>query len=158
VTARRSICTFHLEPHVFGIDVSVVQEVMVHPVITRVPLAARSVEGVINLRGQIVTSVDLRRRLALPPRASDAPPVSLVVRAAGETVSFLVDRPGDVVEVEPAAFERPPDTLRGPARDLILGAYKLPSQLLLLLDPERCAREEAEPRRAAAAERAGGGR
>ena len=149
MSATRSICTFHLDPYLFGLDVSVVQEVMVQPVITKVPLTPPSVRGVINLRGQIVTALDLRRRLDLPPAAGHAAPVSLVVKAEQEAVSFLVDRAGDVVEVDEAEFERPPETLQGAAKDLILGAYKLPSKLLLLLDPDRCARPEVEARRSA---------
>jgi len=154
----RSICTFHLDPYVFGVDVSVVLEVMVHPVITRVPLAPPAVRGVINLRGQIVTALDLRRRLDLPPAPGPGAPVSIVVKAKDEPVSFLVDRAGDVVQVEESQFERPPDTLHGVARDLIVGAYKLPSRLLLLLDPERCASAEVEVRRGTGAEREVGGR
>ena len=74
--SRQELCTFHLGPYLFGIDVSLVQEVLVHQVVTRVPLAPPSVVGVMNLRGQIVMTVDLRRRLELEPRDADARPVS----------------------------------------------------------------------------------
>lgn len=135
----REICTFHLGDHIFGIDVGLVQEVLVHQVLTSVPLAPPSVVGVINLRGQIVTTIDLRRRLDLAERPADMQPVSIVVRAGSDPVAFLVDKAGDVLALEHEAYERPPETLKGPARELIVGAYKQPGQLLLVLDAERAA-------------------
>jgi purine-binding chemotaxis protein CheW len=104
---------------------------------TRVPLAPPVVRGLINLRGQIVTAIDLRRRLGLPDRAADRLPVNVVVTTDDGAVSLLVDEIGDVLQVPEAAFERPPDTLRGPARDLIHGAFKLDDRLLLILNTDR---------------------
>jgi purine-binding chemotaxis protein CheW len=101
---------------------------------TRVPLAPPVVRGLINLRGQIVTALDLRRRLELPDRPEGQLPVNVVIRTDDGAVSLLVDEIGDVVTVSEESFERPPDTLRGPARDLILGAHKLSDRLLLALD------------------------
>jgi purine-binding chemotaxis protein CheW len=154
MSGPRSVCTFHLDPYVFGLDVAVVQEVMVHPVVTHVPLTPPAVRGVVNLRGRIVTALDLRTRLDLPPAPAGVEPVSIVVRTEAEPVSFLVDRAGEVIEVSDAEFEVPPDTLHGPARDLILGAYKRPSHLLLLLDPERTARPDDLARSGASGETA----
>lgn len=139
MSGTQEICTFHLGTNLFGVDVSEVQEVLVQQVITPVPLAPPSVVGVVNLRGRIVTAVDLRTRLELGPRAAGAQPVSIVVRTEGDPTAFLVDRAGDVVSLDRAQFERPPDTLQGAARDLILGAYKQPHSLLLVLDVERAA-------------------
>lgn len=136
---RQDICTFHLGPYLFGFDVSAVQEVLVQQLITPVPLAPPAVSGVMHLRGQIVMTIDLRRRLELEPREAGEQPVSIVVRTQGDPVAFLVDRAGDVLSVERDQFERPPDTLRGAARELILGAYKQPDHLLLLLDADRAA-------------------
>ena len=138
------ICTFHLGDHLYGIDVRAVREVLVQSRITPVPLAPPAVVGVTNLRGRIVTAIDLRRRLDLPERPAGSEPVSVVVEADDELVSFLVDRAGDVLAVSDQEFERPPETLRGAARDLILGAYKLSSELVLLLDPLRAALPDAE--------------
>ena len=126
----QDICTFHLDAYVFGVDVAHVREVLVHQAITRVPLAPPSVVGVINLRGQIVTAIDLRARLDLPPRDGEASPAFLVVQTGEEPVAFVVDRAGDVLTVDGDTFERPPETLRGAARNLILGAYKRPDGLL----------------------------
>ena len=133
----QQLCTFYLNGHCFGIEVEKVQEVLRHQEMTRVPLAPEIVHGLINLRGRIVTALDLRRRLGLPARTAGSPPMNVVVRSGDEAVSLLVDRIGDVLEVEESTFERPPDTLTGPARDLILGAHKLDGLLLLVLDTER---------------------
>src|SRR5262245_46354614 len=97
---------------------------------TRVPLAHPVVRGLMNLRGQIVTALDLRRRLELPERPDDESPVNVVVQADDGAVSLLVDEIGDVLEASDDQFERPPETLRGVARELIRGTYKLPDRLL----------------------------
>ena len=83
------------------------------------PLAPPVVRGLINLRGQIVTAIDLRRRLELRDRPADQLPVNVVVHTDDGAVSLLVDEIGDVLEVPENAFERPPETLQGTARELI---------------------------------------
>ncbi len=102
------------------------QEIIRYQEMTRVPLAPPVVCGLINLRGQIVTAIDLRRRLELSDRPADQLPVNVVVHTDDGAVSLLVDEIGDVLEVSEKLFEPPPETLRGPARELIRGAYKLP--------------------------------
>jgi purine-binding chemotaxis protein CheW len=130
-------CTFYLGNQYFGLDVLKVQEIIRYQEMTRVPLAHPVVRGLINLRGQIVTAIDLRRRLDLADRVDGQLPVNVVVQTDEGAVSLLVDEIGDVLEVSDRQFERPPETLRGTARDLIRGAYKLPDRLLLILDIER---------------------
>jgi purine-binding chemotaxis protein CheW len=130
-------CTFHVAGHYFGLDVLKVQEIIRYQAMTRVPLASPVVRGLINLRGQIVTAIDLRRRLELKDRPADQLPVNVVVRTDDGAVSLLVDEIGDVLEVPEKDFERPPETLKGTARELIRGAYKLKDALLLILDTER---------------------
>lgn len=134
---QHQFCTFYLERHYFGLDVLRVQEVIRFQEMTRVPLAPPVVRGLINLRGQIVTAIDLRRRLELSERPADVTPVNVVVRTDDGAVSLLVDEIGDVLEVPEKAFEKPPDTLTGSARELIRGAYKLEQGLLLILDEEK---------------------
>jgi len=134
---ERQLCTFTLGDQYFGLDVLKVQEIIRAQEMTRVPLAHPVVRGLINLRGQIVTAIDLRRRLDMPDRPSELLPVNIVVQTDDGAVSLLVDEIGDVLEVSESAFERPPETLRGTARELILGAYKLKDRLLLVLDTER---------------------
>lgn len=133
----KQYATFFLDGFFFGIEVLQVQEVLRYQDMTRVPLAPDVVEGLINLRGQIVTAIDMRRRLELRPRPESMLPMSMVVRTGDGAVSLLVDDIGDVLEVDQEHFERPPDNLQGVARDLIKGVYKLRERLLLVLDTER---------------------
>ena len=129
--------TFHLGEHFFGVEVQRVQEVLRYQDMTQVPLAHAVVEGLINLRGQIVTAVDMRRRLELPERPEGELPMNVVLRTENGTVSLLVDEIGDVLEVSEDSFETPPETLTGVARELITGAYKLDERLLLVLDTDK---------------------
>jgi purine-binding chemotaxis protein CheW len=130
-------CTFYVAGHCFGLDVLRVQEIIRFQEMTRVPLAPREVRGLINLRGQIVTAIDLRRRLGLKDLANELEPVNVVVQTADGAVSLLVDEFGDVLNVPESLFEPPPETLRGSARELIRGACKLEDRLLLVLDADR---------------------
>ncbi|HET6562027.1 MAG TPA: chemotaxis protein CheW [Marmoricola sp.] len=131
-------CTFLLDGHLFGVSVASVQEVLKEQAVTPVPLAPREVSGLINLRGQIVTTLDLRTRLGIAPRPAGAPSVSVVVRAAdGGPVSLVVDQIGDVLEAPEGALEAPPDTVPAELRELVAGIYKLEDRLMLLLDTER---------------------
>jgi purine-binding chemotaxis protein CheW len=134
---ERQYCTFYVAGHYFGLDVLRVQEVIRYQQMTRVPLAPPVVRGLINLRGQIVTAIDLRRRLELDDRPADQLPVNVVVQTDDGAVSLLVDEIGDVLNVEEKLFEPPPDTLAGTARELIRGAYKLDNRLMLLLDIDK---------------------
>ena len=129
--------TFYLNGLFFGVEVLKVQEVIRYHEMTRVPLAPRMIEGLINLRGQIVTAIDLRRRLELPPRTEGQLPMNVVVRSDDGAVSLLVDEIGDVVEIQDDTYEHPPETLTGVARELIQGVYKLKERLLLILDTEK---------------------
>jgi purine-binding chemotaxis protein CheW len=134
---QRQVCTFYLDGLLFGVEVHGVQEVIRYLEMTRVPRAPAVVEGLINLRGQIVTAIDMRCRLELSPRPEGQLPMNVVVRGDEGAVSLLVDEIGDVLEVDDELFEAPPETLEGVARELIRGAYKLKDQLLLILDIEK---------------------
>lgn len=131
------LCTFKLANVFFGVDVEKVQEVIRHQEMTRVPLANREIRGLINLRGQIVTAVDLRMLFEMDEFSPEDEPMNIIVRDEDDAVSFQVDEIGDVLEVNNAEFESPPETLKGVARKLIKGAYKLDSQLLLELDADK---------------------
>lgn len=130
-------CTFFVQGLFFGVEVSRVQEVIRYQRLTRVPLTSSVIAGLMNLRGQIVTAVDLRTRLGLPPREGEDLPLNVVIRTSDGAMSLLVDQIGDVIEVDETAFELPPQTLMGEARELIRGAYKLEGRLLLVLDTAR---------------------
>src|SRR5580692_11601260 len=131
--------TFFVADLFFGVDVLRVQEVLRFQPMTRVPQAPAVIEGLINLRGQIVTAIDMRRRLALPARADGQTPMNMVVRTDEGAVSLLVDEIGDVLDVDESLYERPPENLDRAARELIDGVYKLKDRLLLVLDTERTA-------------------
>jgi purine-binding chemotaxis protein CheW len=146
MTDNRQFCTFYLDQLFFGVEVHKVQEVIRYQEMTRVPLASGVVRGPINLRGQIVTAIDLRRRLELTERPADCLPMNVVVRTDEGPMSLLVDEIGDFVEVEQDTFERPPETLHSIARELIRGAFKLKDQLLLTLDTEKAVQVSGEDR------------
>jgi purine-binding chemotaxis protein CheW len=131
---RQQFCTFFLDGLRFGVDVQKVQEVVLYQEMTRVPLAPPTVRGLLNLRGQIVTGIELRRRLDLPERPDGPLPMNVVLRGEDSPVSFLVDDIGEVVEVAAGAWEHPPETLQGRVRELIQGVCPLQDELLLILD------------------------
>ncbi|MFQ5483638.1 MAG: chemotaxis protein CheW [Nitrospinaceae bacterium] len=137
MSEEKQFCTFYLEGHFFGIDVLEVQEVFRFQEMTSIPLAPDTISGLINLRGQIITAIDLRRLLHLKDREEGDMPMNVVVRTADEVVSLLVDEIGDVLEVEGNLFEQPPENLQGPLKNLIRGVYKLQGNLLLILDTEK---------------------
>src|SRR5262245_45880700 len=109
---ERQYCTFFVANHCFGLDVLKVQEIIRYQETTRVPLASSVVRGLINLRGEIVTAIDLRRRLELEDRPADHLPVNVVVHTGDGAVSLLIDEIGDVLAVSEKLFERPPETLK----------------------------------------------
>lgn len=133
----RQFCTFYLDKLLFGVESQSIQEVMREVELTEVPLAPVEVRGLMNLRGQIVAALDLRCRLDLPPRPDQRRPMCVVVRTPEGALSLLVDDIGDVVEVDEESFERPPETLTGSVRQMILGVHKLDRQLLHVLDTDK---------------------
>jgi purine-binding chemotaxis protein CheW len=137
MSSAQQFCTFFLEGHLFGVPVEQVREVILYQEMTRVPLLPAVVRGLINLRGQIITAVDLRRRLGMSDLPKDTLPMNVVVRTEDGAISLLVDQIGDVIEVQDDTFEPPPETLQGPTREAVRGVHKLPDRLLLVLDIDR---------------------
>ncbi len=137
MTPATSYCTFHLDDLYLGIEVSQVQEVIRYQRMTLVPLAPNVIRGLMNLRGQIVTALDLRKRLGIPDADGGVQATNVVVRRSDGAVSLLVDRIGDVIDTDIDAFEPPPETLQGVPRELIRGVFKLKDRLLLILDTDR---------------------
>jgi purine-binding chemotaxis protein CheW len=137
MAANSQFCTFYLNQLLFGVPLQGVQEVIRDLQMTPVPLAPAVVSGLMNLRGQLVTAVDLRRRLELEAGDPDLKPMNVVVRSQDGAVSLLVDEIGDVVEVEEDSFEPPPETLQGKVRGMILGVHKLDGRLMHVLDIEK---------------------
>jgi len=130
-------CTFIVEDLFFGVEVLRVQEVIKYQDMTQIPLAPCTIKGLINLRGQIVTAIDLRQRLELPERMEGQDPMNVVIRTDDGTVSLLVDEIGDVLELTDDTLEPPPPTIHGVAKELVTGVHKLEDQLLLILDTDK---------------------
>jgi purine-binding chemotaxis protein CheW len=128
-------CTFRLGDLLVGIDVRQVQEVLRHDQMTPVPLAPAEVHGLINLRGQIVTAVDLRAQLGLPAGAELI--ATVVVRSGDEVFGLLFDEVGDVVAPPPGDYEPIPAGVPERVREVVVGTCKLAGKLLLILDLER---------------------
>lgn len=131
------LSTFVVGKYLFGVDVSLVQEVVRLQSITPVPLATPEIAGLINLRGEVLTAIDLRVRLGMGRSVSDRDPVNVVVRVDDEPVSLLVDEIGGVLEVSQVPFEQTPSTVDERVREMLLGAYTLPDRLLLALNAQR---------------------
>jgi purine-binding chemotaxis protein CheW len=135
--SRHKISTFKVDGELFGVDALSVQEVSRHLELTSVPLAPYSVAGIVNLRGEVVTALDLRRLLGREERPAGMKAMNVVLRGEGGSVSLLVDEIQSVEDVEESTFEPIPDTVTGAAREFLSGAYKMPDGLLLTLDVQR---------------------
>lgn len=150
----RQLVTFYLDSYCFGVDVRSVQEIIRTRSLARVPLAHPAVLGLLNLRGQIVTVIDLKERLDFPQmerRRDQEETMNVVVRTDGGPVSFQVDRIGDVLDVDETMFEPPPRTVRQSARDYVTGVYKLEGRILHVLSVERVVTFSSKVTRADAA-------
>lgn len=132
-------CTFWADGLYFGVSVMDVQEVLRFQEMTPVPQALAAVTGLINLRGQIVTAIDLRHRLGLAPRSPEETPMNVVVRSRDEVVSLLVDDIGDVIDTTGAALAPVPATVPSAVRDVLVGVIPRAEAILLVLDPHLAA-------------------
>jgi purine-binding chemotaxis protein CheW len=138
VSNAQQFCTFYVDRQFFGVPVQQVQGVIRYQEMTRVPLVPRVIRGLINLRGQIVVAIDLRRRLNAPERPEDQLPMNVVVGTADGALSLLVDEIGDVLEVQEETFERPPETLQGIARELVWPALHRSRRARPVISPFLC--------------------
>jgi len=128
--------TFKIANQLFGIPVLKVQDILSWHSITPIPLAPPEIAGSLNLRGRIVTAMDVRRRLGLPP-ANKGKSMSIVAEHDGELYSLMVDTVGEVLALKPNDFERNPPTLDPTFREYSSGIYRLDDQLLVVLDVNR---------------------
>ena len=129
--------TMTIADQLFGIPVLTVQDVLGSQRITRIPLAPPEVAGALNLRGRIVTAMDVRRRLDLPGREQGKSGMSVVVDHNGELYSLIVDSVGEVLSLPNEAFERNPATLDPKWREVSAGIYRLDGKLLVVLEVSR---------------------
>lgn len=130
----QQITTFRVADGLFGIDALHVQEIMPYQKITAVPLAPDFIRGLINLRGEIVTVLDLRRRLGFEPFADETEASNLVITSSYGEISLLVDAIHDIVEVPSDKLLPPPGTVQGVARHYIHSVCQLQDDLLMVLD------------------------
>ena len=130
----QQIATFHVADGLFGVDALHVQEIMPYQKITRVPLAPDYIRGLMNLRGEIVTVLDLRRRLGFEPLADETGASNLVITSAYGEMSLLVDRIHNIVDVPREKLLPPPGTVKGIARQYIRAVCQLQDELLMVLD------------------------
>lgn len=126
--------TFVIEGQLFGIPVLKVQDVLSAHRITRIPMAPPEIAGSLNLRGRIVTALDVRCRVGLPPLEGRSESMSIVVEHEGELYSLLVDAVGEVLALSETNFERNPPTLDPRFAAYSQGIYRLDEQLLVVLD------------------------
>jgi purine-binding chemotaxis protein CheW len=136
MTVRR-FCTFHVGDLLLGVEVELVQEVLGEEPMIRVPLADPWVSGLLNLRGQIVTAIDARRRLGMAPRGVGDRSANIVLRTPDGSVSLVVDREGDVVDLPDTEIEPLPENVSPAIRAVVTGTCKVDESLLLMLDAAR---------------------
>lgn len=129
--------TFFLQDHFLGVAVKKVQEVLSSQSMTPVPLAPPVIAGLINLRGQIVTVIDLRTRFGFPQVENKTATMNIIVKTVDGPISLLADQIGDVIEVRPDLFELPPENLDERLGAMVEGVYKLKGKLLLALNIDK---------------------
>jgi purine-binding chemotaxis protein CheW len=136
-TASTEFVTFTIAGQIFGLPISRVQDVFKPARITRVPLAGAEIAGVLNLRGRIVTAIDMRLRLDVKKREEGSAPMAIGIEARGESFGLLVDAVGEVLRLPDSDREANPINLDGKLTALSAGVYRLDSQLLVVLDVDR---------------------
>lgn len=137
-TLDNQLLTFYLDQQIFGIPVKYIKDIFKSTEITRVPLAPSEVAGVVNLRGHIVTAIDLRHKLCIPPLNEEVnTTMNVAVDIGEEMYSFIVDSVADVAMFSKKDFENNPSTLDEKLKDLSMGIYKLDGKLLIVLDVKK---------------------
>jgi purine-binding chemotaxis protein CheW len=134
---KREFVTVEIESQLFGLPIEQVEDVFMPDAITEVPLSNPEVAGVLNLRGRIVTAIDMRRRLGLPPRKSDGPPMAVGIEYNNESYGLIIDKVGEVLQLSANTFEKNPANLDIRWSSISAGVHRLDGQLLVLLDVER---------------------
>ncbi len=137
VGSETEFVTMTIADQRFGIPVLSVRDVLTGRAVTKVPLADEEVAGSLNLRGRIVTVIDVRRHLGLPPRDDESAPMNVVVEHEGELYSLMIDAVGEVMSMDEGSYERNPENLDPLWRDCSSGVYRLEGALLVVLDVAR---------------------
>jgi purine-binding chemotaxis protein CheW len=121
----------------FGLRLDRVRDVFVPRGLSEVPLAPPEVAGLLNLRGRIVTAIDLRRRLGLPPRSDGGAPVAVGLEERGELFGLIVDRVGDVLWLKGSSYDANPVNLDKRWAKLCAGVHRLDQGLMVVLDVDK---------------------
>ncbi len=128
---------FTLADQEFASDIAAVREIRAPERVAPLPESPDYLLGVMDLRGQVVPVVDLRRRFRMPPRPAEAAPVVVIVEVAGQVVGMMVDRVTEVLSLPSSAWTPPPPLVQGPARAFVAGVADLEGRLIVLLDLSR---------------------
>ncbi|MGB9365277.1 MAG: chemotaxis protein CheW [Xanthobacteraceae bacterium] len=128
----------------FGLPISHVQDVFMPERLTRVPLAPPEIAGVLNLRGRIVTTIDMRRRLGLPPRNDNKPSMAVGIEMKGESYGLLIDTVGEVMKLGETTLEPNPVNLDARLARVSGGVHRLDGQLMVILDVDYVLNGSAE--------------
>jgi purine-binding chemotaxis protein CheW len=131
---QQVLVTLTVADQLCGVPVLAVRDILGEQAITRIPLAPPEIAGSLNLRGRIVTAIDLRRRLHLPPAPANQPRQSVVAEQGGELYALLVDQVSEVLSLDATQFERNPPTLEKTWAAFSTGIYRLDGRLLVVLD------------------------
>lgn len=139
-------CTFYVNGCFFGVNVLRVREVIRAQRMTPVPLAPETIKGLINLRGEIVTAIDLRKMVDPDKgfKSKESDPMNVVVRIGDNVVSLLVDEIGDVITIDQDNMEDPPNTISPATRKLVESVYKVKDKLMLVLNVDATIQTQAE--------------
>ncbi len=137
VGATSEFVTVHIDGQLFGLPIEQVEDVFMPDAITEVPLSNPQVAGVLNLRGRIVTAIDMRKRLGLPPRSDGGTPMAVGIEHQQESYGLIIDRVGEVLRLGRRTFEKNPANLDVRWSAISAGVHRLDGQLLVLLDVER---------------------
>jgi len=135
--ASSDFVTMRVGEQMVGLPVLSVQDILAQQGLTKIPLAPPEVAGSLNLRGRIVTAIDMRKRLGLDPRPEDEPSMSVVVDFHGELYSLIIDAIGDVLSLPDNRFERAPATLDRTWLNVSTGVFRLDNELLVVLEVAR---------------------
>lgn len=130
-----TIVTFYVGNYLFGVSAGKVVEINKDLEITRVPLASDYIMGIMNLRGQILTVIDLSKKLGI--EHSSKQQLNLIVRNQDEMASFLIERIDDILEIPVIKLEEPPEIIEGIKREFVEKVYQLPDRLLIILDMDK---------------------
>lgn len=130
------LATFYVSDMCLALEISLIQEIIRQVKVTRVPHAAPQVSGVINLRGEVTTVIDLRQTLGLPPLETATDTQTLIVRSQGESIGLIVDRVGDICDVDPACIVPPPPNVDSCDGRFFQGVCQQKTEIILVLDLE----------------------